>query len=79
VELTEGMLFVELANAGGDCLWHNDRVDSKTELALGCLGEFVVKKVKDKTETISDEAVPIVFSLLCGAWYHCHCTYSTKA
>jgi hypothetical protein len=50
VELTEGMLFVELANAGGDCLWHNDRVDSKTELALGCLGEFVVKKVKDKTD-----------------------------
>jgi hypothetical protein len=41
-------------------LWHNDRIASRPELAPGCLGEFVVEKVKGRMENIGDEVVSIV-------------------
>jgi hypothetical protein len=53
------MLFVELMKAGGDWMWHNDRIGSRLELAPGCLDEFVVERVKGRTESIGDEAEPI--------------------
>jgi hypothetical protein len=60
------MLFVELVKAGSDWLWCSDRIDSKPELVLGCLGEFVAEKVKGKIESIGGEVVPIAlcYSLL---------------
>jgi hypothetical protein len=42
MEPAEGMLFVELEKAMGDWLWHNDRIDNKSELVPSYLGEFVV-------------------------------------
>jgi hypothetical protein len=59
VELIEGMSFVGLAKAGGDWLWHSDRIDNRLEVALGCMGEFVVERAKDRMENIGDEAEPI--------------------
>jgi hypothetical protein len=64
VELAEGMLFVELAKAKGDWLWHSDRIDNKSELSLGCLCGFVVERVKGRTENIDDEAEPITLCVL---------------
>jgi hypothetical protein len=42
VELTEGMLFVELMKVGDGWLWCSGWIGNKPELGLGCLGKFVV-------------------------------------
>jgi hypothetical protein len=64
VEPAEGMLFMEPVKAVGDWLWHSDRIGNNLELAHGCLGEFVVKRLKGRMENISGEAEPIA---LCGS------------
>jgi hypothetical protein len=64
VEPAEGMLFMEPVKAVGDWLWHSDRIGNNLELARGCLGEFVVKRLKGRMENISGEAKPIA---LCGS------------
>jgi hypothetical protein len=61
MELAEGMLFVELAKAGDDWLWRSDRIGNKPELGFGCLGKFVVERVKGRMESTGYEAM----SLLC--------------
>jgi hypothetical protein len=58
------MLFMEPVKAVGDWLWHSDRIGNNLELARGCLGEFVVKRLKGRMENISGEAEPIA---LCGS------------
>jgi hypothetical protein len=44
VELVEGMLFVELAEAVDGWLWRNGRIDSMLEVVLNCFGKLMVKK-----------------------------------
>jgi hypothetical protein len=53
------MLFVELAEAGGGWLWHNDMIDSMPELIPVSLGEFVAERVNGRMQNIGGEAVPI--------------------
>jgi hypothetical protein len=52
------MLFMELVKAGGDWLWHNDRIGSRPELAPDCLDEFVVERAKGMTKNIGNEVEP---------------------
>jgi hypothetical protein len=59
MKLVKGMLFVELAKAGGDWLWHSDRTNNRPDVALGCLGEFVVERANGRTENIGDDLEPI--------------------
>jgi hypothetical protein len=46
------MLFVELAKAEDDWLWHNDIIGNKRELEFGCFGRLVMEKVKGKMGSI---------------------------
>jgi hypothetical protein len=53
------MLFVKLEKAGGGWLWHNDRIDNKSELFPGCcLGELA-DRVKGRMGNIDGVVVPI--------------------
>jgi hypothetical protein len=48
MELGEGLLSVELTGIVDGWLWHNDKIDSMSEVVLDWFGRLVVKKVKDK-------------------------------
>jgi hypothetical protein len=53
VELTEGMLSVELVGVEDVWLWRSDMIDSIPEVGLGCFGVFIVEKVKDMMVSIA--------------------------
>jgi hypothetical protein len=53
VELTEGMLSVELVGVEDVWLWRSDMIDSILEVGLGCFGVFIVEKVKDMMVSIA--------------------------
>jgi hypothetical protein len=53
VELTEGMLSVELVGVEDVWLWRSDMIDSILEVGLGCFGAFIVEKVKDMMVSIA--------------------------
>jgi hypothetical protein len=53
VELAEGMLSMELAEVGVGWLWSSGMIDSMPKVGLGCFGEFVVEKVKDRVVSIA--------------------------
>jgi hypothetical protein len=55
VELAEGMLFAEVADAMGGWLWCNGKIDSMPEVVLDWFGRLVVKKVKDRMVTIAGD------------------------
>jgi hypothetical protein len=59
VELMEAMLSVELAKAVDDWLWHNCRIDSMSEVGLGCFGLLVEERAKDRMENIAGSDGPI--------------------
>jgi hypothetical protein len=52
VELVEDMLSAEVAEATSGWLWHSDKIDSMLEVVLDWFGRLVVKKEKDKIESI---------------------------
>jgi hypothetical protein len=54
VELAEGMLSVELVEVEDGWLWYNGMIDNTLEVGIGCFGEFVVERVKDRTVSIAD-------------------------
>jgi hypothetical protein len=53
VELTEGMLSMELVGVEDVWLWRSDMIDSIPEVGLGCFGVFIVEKVKDMMVSIA--------------------------
>jgi hypothetical protein len=53
VELTEGMLSVELVGVEDVWLWRSDMIDSIPEVGLGCFGVFIMEKVKDMMVSIA--------------------------
>jgi hypothetical protein len=56
--MAEGRLFVGLMKDGGGWLWHNDKIDNRTEAILSyCLGGFV-KRAKGTMVNIVDGEVP---------------------
>jgi hypothetical protein len=40
-------------------LWHNDRIDSRSEVVLGCLGKLARRIVNDMMGSMVDETVTI--------------------
>jgi hypothetical protein len=56
MELTEGMLSTEVADAAGGWLWHSDKIDSMPEVVPDWFGRLVVvKRVKGKMVNIGGE------------------------
>jgi hypothetical protein len=53
MELGDGLLSVELTGIVDGWLWHNDKIDSMSEVVLDWFGRLVVKKVKDKMVSIA--------------------------
>jgi hypothetical protein len=54
MELVNGMLSAEVADAAGGWLWRSDKIDSMLEVVLDWFGRFVVvKRVKDKMVRVS--------------------------
>jgi hypothetical protein len=62
VEPVDGMLFVELAKAIDDWLWHNGRINNMLEVGLGYFGKLVVERAKDRMENVASSEGAI-------AWY----------
>jgi hypothetical protein len=59
VVLPDGMLFVELAEAEDDWLWHNDMTGNKPELGLGSFGRVAVEKAKGRMDSIVGGGSPL--------------------
>jgi hypothetical protein len=56
VELAEGMLSTEVADAAGGWLLHSDKIDCISEVVLDWFGRLVVvKRAKDKMMGIGGE------------------------
>jgi hypothetical protein len=55
VELTEGMLFAEVADTASGWLWHNGKIDSMPEVVLDWFGRLVVKKAMYKMVSIAGD------------------------
>jgi hypothetical protein len=47
-----------------DWLWCSGRIGNKPELGLGCLGSFLMDRVRDRLESTGYEVLAIV---LCGS------------